>query len=207
MKIQPPSADEIKSRKYGRLKPICEESGFRPSWRCLCDCGKTCVVKRSSMLRGNVRSCGCLVADTNRKFKTTHGESAGAPSRLYTIWAMMKQRCLNPLAVGYERYGGKGVTVCERWKNSYENFREDVGEPTSTKHTLDRFPDKTGNYEPGNVRWATDKEQNRNSANNRMIDFQGETKCLSEWCENLGLNYNTVHYRLSKGWPADRALK
>jgi len=109
----------------------------------------------------------------------------------------MKQRCRNPKTPCYERYGGKGITVCERW-NSLENFVADVGPRPSPDHTLDRIR-STGNYEPGNVKWSTSEEQNENRRNSMMVEYEGETRCLSAWARDKGINFNTLRYRYKKG--------
>jgi len=117
----------------------------------------------------------------------------------------MKQRCLNPRSTKYHAYGAKGIAVCERWR-SFENFLADMGE-CPEGHTLDRFPDRTGNYEPGNCRWATAKEQQANRDCNHYITHQGETRSITEWAEATGLPRSVLYYRLGRGrWPIEKAL-
>ncbi len=132
------------------------------------------------------------------------GWLGGRPTREYTIWSMMKQRCLNPKAVGYDRYGGIGVKICEAWMD-FSTFRRDMGLAPSPKHSLDRI-NTNGNYEPGNCRWATKKEQGRNRRDSVRLEFRGETKTMSEWCEILGIRYDLVQKRLQYGWPVEEAL-
>lgn len=111
----------------------------------------------------------------------------------YQSWQAMKQRCLQPKHAHYMNYGGKGIVICPRWM-TYANFLEDMGErPEGT--SLDRF-DSSKNYEPGNCRWATRTEQNRNNSQNRVVEFAGVKRCLTEWCELFDLNYNRVRARL-----------
>lgn len=117
----------------------------------------------------------------------------------------MIQRCGNPNSKRYADYGGRGITVCERWK-SFAGFAEDMGPTFSPELSLDRI-DNDGNYEPGNCRWATVVEQARNKRNSHRVTFLGQTKTIAEWSELLGLHYDTVHTRLGKqGWPVERAL-
>lgn len=122
----------------------------------------------------------------------------------YRVWAAMLRRCTNANAADYPRYGGRGITVCDRWR-FYENFLADMG-PCPAGLTLDRI-DGTRGYEPGNCRWATYQEQNRNRRNNRLVTMNGKTRTLVEWCEIYGRNYDAVKQRINKlKWPADRAL-
>jgi hypothetical protein len=136
-----------------------------------------------------------------------HGHHArGHKTPEYNAWDRMKARCYNPKYENYKWYGAKGITVCDRWLNSFENFLSDVGFRPSKEHSLDRFPNKFGNYEPGNVRWATRKEQARNTTRNRFITYNGETKTVVEWCEVLNLNQYTVRNRLQSNMPIERVF-
>lgn len=134
--------------------------------------------------------------------KVTHGLSK---SREYGIWKAIRHRCENPKAAGYHRYGGRGICVCKRWHN-FTLFFADMGPRPSPKHSLDRYPDQNGNYEPGNCRWATRFEQQRNMRNNRLLTFNGETLCLSAWAERVGIHRTTLQYRMLLGWSAERVL-
>lgn len=125
----------------------------------------------------------------------THGASA---SRLYRVWIAMRQRCYDPLNKRFPQYGGRGITVCPAW-NDFEVFRRDVGDRPSASHTLDRR-DNNGNYEPGNVRWATAQEQARNRRTSLMVTAWGETKTLAEWAEDprCAVAYATLQYRIAR---------
>lgn len=123
----------------------------------------------------------------------------------YVVWFTMKERCLLPTHNMYPKYGGAGITVCERWLR-FENFLADMGERPPGK-TLDRYPDGKGNYEPGNCRWATPKEQARNRRSNRFHTFQGATRTLPEWAEIVGIPVRVLKSRVTVlGWPMERAL-
>ena len=124
---------------------------------------------------------------------------------LYTTWIMMRQRCDNPKAVGYKNYGGRGIRVCERW-HDFDLFVEDVGEKPSQLHTLDRFPNKDGNYEPKNFRWATAKEQQRNASFNHKLFYNGCERTISDWSEITGIRHDTISRRLKMGWSINDAL-
>lgn len=140
--------------------------------------------------------------------KTIHGlrKRVNGKTKEYISWDRMKQRCHNPKDVSYYKYGAKGIEVCDRWRNSFTAFLKDMGTAPSPNHTIDRFPNKTGNYEPGNCRWATPIEQQRNRTNNRIIKAFGSEKTLSEWAEYSGIPKQTISGRLKAGWPINTAV-
>src|SRR6478736_1104423 len=142
--------------------------GSHSMWRCECSCGNITSIRAGRLIKEPKHCNRCSPKNRNVK----HG-LFGHPS--YATWAMMKQRCENPNAVGYNNYGGRGISVCDRW-HQFELFVLDMGEPPSKKHTLDRYPNKDGDYEPTNCRWATDKEQLRNTRSNRIICIDGISK-------------------------------
>lgn len=194
--------------RFGRLV-VQESAGSAKKqgrlWRCLCDCGKEVVACSSSLRRGNKQSCGCLKRDRTRQANTRHGGCRdGRATREYTTWAGMNQRCYDPKTKAYHRYGGRGITVCDRWRNSFEAFLEDMGKKPAGM-SIDRI-DNNGNYEPGNCRWATQREQTRNQRTNRWVTVNGETRVLVEWCEMVGLKQKLVLLRLHRGWTPEEAL-
>ncbi len=124
----------------------------------------------------------------------------------YRAWAAMKRRCYNPRAVNFKYYGGKGVAVCRRWRDSFGAFLSDMGNKPEG-HTLDRFPNKNGNYEPGNCRWANQKSQCNNKSTNRIVELDGQSHTVSEWAELIGIPASRISARLDKlGMPASVAL-
>lgn len=124
----------------------------------------------------------------------------------YSVWILMKQRCLNPKNPAFINYGQRGITVCDRWKHSFDNFLEDMGERPSKLHSIDRI-DNNGNYEPLNCRWATRKVQNNNSRNNRYIEFRGQTKTMAQWCEIYKINPTTFYRRYYQHkWSLEKSL-
>jgi hypothetical protein len=132
-----------------------------------------------------------------------HGDARrSTKSPEYAVWAHMIYRCTNPQSKEWKYYGGRGVQVCAAWQN-FEAFLADVGRRPSPKHSIDRYPDKDGDYEPGNVRWATLVEQHRNTGRNRLIEFHGRSQCLQAWADELGVGYQSVQYRLRHGLPLD----
>lgn len=150
--------------RFGRLsvQSLFIRIGGRNHWNCLCDCGNQKVVDEYSLKNGVTRSCGCFATESKRSRFITHGHSKkGSTSTTYNSWAGMIQRTTNPKYRYYYNYGGRGISVCDRWKNSFESFLKDMGECPPNK-SLDRYPNNDGNYEPGNCRWATRKEQSDN---------------------------------------------
>lgn len=170
-------------------------------WLCICECGSERTVFRSNLVTGRSKSCGCFNLEKVKEGRK-HG-MAGSPEA--KAWGAMKQRCLNPNNPKYASYGGRGITVCDRWRESFESFYEDMGARPSPEHSIDRV-DNDGPYSPENCRWATRTEQARNQGTNRPISFRGETLCLSEWAERTGLQYDTLKARLQYGWTVEDAL-
>lgn len=135
--------------------------------------------------------------------KTTHGLSS---SPIYSVWRNMLTRCYNASGQDKKNYQDRGIIVCKRWRNSFENFYADMGDPPTPKHTLDRFPNGNGNYEPENCRWATRAEQSRNLRKNIFITFDGKTLTLKDWSFEIPVKYATICYRYHRGWPPERIL-
>lgn len=171
------------------VKGLSHIKGYVHYWLSICDCGKECLIPTNNLISGKSKSCGCLRADTNTKNRKTHGNTVNGYSTEYISWVQMRARCRDKNRPDYERYGGRGVKVCERWLNSFENFLEDMGKKPSKIHTLDRFPNNTdGMYEPSNCRWATPTQQANNRRSSRFIEYNGIVKTLSEWTKELGLS-------------------
>jgi len=196
-------------QRYGRLIVI-EEAGRNlcghRRFECRCDCGTVRVATACDLRSGHTRSCGCLAREMLSRRRTTHGYSRGDKrSPEYSAWAGMIQRCTNPRNDSYKRYGGRGIKVCERWRNSFADFRADVGERPGPGYSLDRT-ENDGHYEPGNARWATLQMQSRNKCNNRIVLHEGTRMPLVSACEITGVNYDVAKARLRSGWPVERAL-
>lgn len=181
--------------------------GEMSRWICRCDCGTERSVLQGSLVMGTTGSCGCLksenVSAATRRRVTTHGMSK---TKEYHIWHRMLRRCFDPSDPAYHNYGGRGITVCPEWATSFEAFITHVGPRPSLRHSIDRYPNNNGNYEPGNVRWATTQQQNRNRRDNRFISHSGRTLTATEWAELSGIKPGTILRRLRAGWSGELAI-
>lgn len=179
-------------------------------WKCLCDCGSQLIVYGNSLKRQVTKSCGCLSRERaytlSQKFLLRHGYTVGGQKLgTYAVWATMVQRCSNPNHHKYPSYGGRGISVCDRWR-SFENFIADVGDRPTDLHQIER-KDNNGNYEPGNCRWATRKEQARNRRDNHFLEFEGRKATIAEWSEITKIAYGNIKNRINNlGWSVKDAL-
>jgi hypothetical protein len=181
-------------------------------WRCLCDCGKEWVGFTQNLRSNNTKSCGC------RQRRIIHGHAKGARktgkiSPTYSSWKSMRDRCYHKSNPSYPRYGGAGITVCDRWnfgengRSAFLCFLDDMGERPSIDLTLDRYPDQKGNYEPGNCRWATWEKQANNRSSNRKFEYQGRTLTFAEIVRETGMDKELLRHRLLRaGWTLEEAL-
>lgn len=174
-------------------------------WELRCQCGNFIVRSLELLRRGVVRSCGCLRSATCAARNRKHGEAVrGQASKEYRTWVVMKRRCSDTNFAGYSEYGGRGVTVCERWL-VFDNFLADMGRAPSEEHTLDRL-NPLGGYSPENCRWATRLEQGSGRRDNRLLTIDGQTMTVSEWSRKVGISAHVICGRLRLGWPVDRAV-
>ena len=187
--------------RFGRLivqqllskKPVAK-------WKCLCDCGNETEVWGGHLKSGVTRSCGCLVADSNKEKKTTHGMTK---TRTYKSWRSMIGRCTLPSVPSYKSYGAKGIGYDPSWRD-FNKFLSDMGErPEGT--TLDRI-DGTKGYSKENCRWATTKQQQSNRKNCMHLTYNGVTKTAAEWSKSLGLAKGAVWNRIKLGWSVEKAV-
>jgi hypothetical protein len=194
-------------KRVGRLI-VLERAGKRTGqyptwmWKCLCDCGNETVTTSDSLRSGKTFSCGCRHRE-NVLSRATHNLSGSSE---YRIWTQIKRRCDCPNFHSYASYGGRGITMCRRWRRSFKAFLTDVGNRPSQQHSIDRYPDNDGNYEPGNVRWATVKQQNRNRRSNNLVTIDGVTQTMIDWAEQCGLKWCTLRARINAGWNPEDAI-
>lgn len=178
-------------------------------YRCVCDCGKECIVQGTNIKRGVSTSCGCYRTElhSNRRHANHDPRRSvkGVYSIEYKLWRSIKQRCLNPKQIQYKDYGGRGIKLCERWLDSL-NFIKDIPKRPSPLHTFGRI-DNDGNYEPGNVRWETRSEQQNNRRVCHYIEFNGETKTLTQWARHFGIKPRRLFGRVKSQWPFEKAIQ
>lgn len=182
--------------KFGKLTVVSLNSKSPVKWNCKCDCGKAVTVSYSHISSGHTKSCGCI-----RSRPKTHG-LAKTPE--YRIWNSMGQRCMNKNQISYKHYGGRGISVCERWA-IFENFIADMGSRPTSDHQIDRI-NNDGDYEPANCRWATQIENARNKRTTLWVEKDGKRMTVVEWAEKLNIPAKRIYNRLSSGMSVDRVL-
>jgi hypothetical protein len=199
----------IAGQEFGRLVvtvPFVDVSaGGHRRAEVRCGCGTVRLYNIAKLLSGAVVSCGCYrkerIAAQGRANKT-HGKD-GTPE--HRTWTSMVYRCHNPRAAGYHNYGGRGIRVCDEWRESFDEFLKHIGPRPSAKYSIDRI-NNDGNYEPGNVRWATRTEQSRNRRTNRLVTVGARTMTIIEWSKETGLSNALICQRLGLGWPPEEAV-
>jgi hypothetical protein len=197
---------DLIGEKYGRLtvlEKLPERRNRRVVWLCRCDCGNYDQVPTGELRSGKHLSCGCYQRERASQASLTHGQTK---TRLYRIWCAMIKRCENENAEGYENYGGRGISVCEEWRNDFEVFRNwALSHGYSEKLTIERN-DVNGNYCPENCRWATRDEQMNNTRRTRHFEYNGEIHTLREWSEITGIPFTRLKGRLQRGWSIEKTL-
>lgn len=201
---------DLTGQKFGRLTVI-ERAGSdkykNAMWLCKCDCEKQakCVVNGSYLRQGLSQSCGCYNRELNSERMKTHGESK---TRLYKLWVGMKTRCYNQNRKSYKYYGAEGKAVCDEWKDSFKAFYDwSMSNGYQDNLTIERIDNSKG-YSPDNCKWATMKEQSNNTRRNHLIEYKGKKQNLTQWAEELNINYNSLESRVNRlHWDVDRAFK
>ena len=187
---------DLTGQTFGNWVVVRYEKNGHGQWLCQC---LVCGAERARSRTKIGRQCSACMGRIDR---SAHG---GRKDRRYAVWARMIQRCTNPNYKYYRDYGGRGITVCERWRLSFAAFRADVGESPTAAHSIDRIDNSKG-YEPGNVRWATSFEQHRNQRSNIFLEYDGRRMCAADWARLIGIGRNVIYQRVRKGWPIERVL-
>lgn len=200
---------DLTGQRFGKLTVISRaetKKDRKARWLCRCDCGNETIVIGRSLRVGMTQSCGCKSIErcaAMGKANATHGLSR---TRLYRIWNGMVRRCHNPKAQHYEYYGGRGITVCPEWRDSFETFREwALANGYREDLSIDR-ENNDGPYSPDNCRWATDLEQANNMSSNTIITYNGKAQNLKQWASELGISYTALICRFDRGWSIDKAF-
>lgn len=196
---------DMTSRTFGRLTVI-ERAGSAPNgrvrWKCRCECGNTRLVPANNLQSGNTTSCGCWNRENAINKATTHGLSNTTE---YYVWCSMIQRCEDPNCKSYPNYGGRGISVCERWRTHFPLFLADLGRRPTPWHTLERR-DNDADYEPNNCCWATRNEQNNNQRKTLLLCWRGQRHTIREWSDKIPMSYHALRHRIQQGWSVHRAL-
>lgn len=202
--------NNLVGKTFGKLTVLRLSDDYakgKARWLCMCECGNTTIVLSCNLVRNHTTSCGCHKKANFNTMNLTHGATANKfgnkreyPST-YKIWCLMRQRCINPKSNAYQWYGGRGISICERW-NDYSNFVNDMGtRPDGC--SLDRI-NNDGPYSPENCRWATPIEQARNRRNVRVLTYNGQTKSVPEWADHIGVPRGSLYNRIVRGWSLER---
>lgn len=198
---------DITNHKFGRWTVLHRAGSVRrdSAWKVRCECGFERVISGGELRRGKSKSCGCYAREQSSKRAKTHGHTAnGKVSGEWKSWMSMLDRCRNPNHPQYANYGARGISVCDRWADSFDNFLFDMG-PRPPKTSIGR-KNNNGNYEPDNCRWESVEQQQNNRRNNVLITHNGTTKTAVQWSRQLGVPYCRIISRISRGWSGDQAL-
>lgn len=202
---------DLTGKTFGRLtvvKRVGTDNQRNPIWLCKCECGNEKIIRGNNLKSGNTKSCGCLAReDSTERFGKLNYKTGQYKSRLYRIWTSMKTRCYNENASDtYQRYGGRGITVCDEWRDDFKAFYDwAMVNGYLDELTIERI-DNDGNYCPENCRWANLHDQNRNRRSNRMFTFNGKTQCMLDWANELGIKPITMIARFRRGWTVEQAF-
>lgn len=192
---------DIAGQKFNKLTAIKftgESTTSGRIWECVCDCGNIALVPIGKLTSSHTKSCGCQKIESTIKRSTKHGfAQRGILNKTWMIWTDMRKRCFNKNNNRFNHYGGRGITICERW-NDFNNFIEDMGE-CPDGYSIERV-DVNGNYAPENCKWIPMIEQSRNTTRVIYITINGETKILADWARHFSIDYRKVQYRIKKGW-------
>lgn len=192
-------SQDLTGAKFGRLTVV-ERAPFKgkSKWRCSCECGGESVVYATHLLRGRTVSCGCRLRENQAALKPAQAKHGMWKTSEFNIWSGMLKRCHSPGDKGFSAYGGRGITVCDQWRDDFKAFYDHIGPRPSKRHSVDRIENDKG-YEPGNVRWATPEEQQRNRGVNVRAEVCGEVLTAAEISQRFGLSETAVLRRIHRG--------
>lgn len=195
---------DISGQRFGRLTVL--SYAGKNKWECRCDCGATTTAQSCHLRQQRKKSCGCLARETTiARNKSNANPDKDTQTPEYNAWSQMKARCYNVKNKKFHLYGGRGITVCEAWRDSFKTFLSDVGRRPSRLHSLERLDNSRG-YSPENVAWKTDHDQTRNTRRNIVLKHDGKVMVLRDWALASGINYYTLRHRINAGWPLAKAL-
>lgn len=197
---------KLEGKKFARLlvlKRVENDKKEDSCWLCLCDCGNKKIVRGYHLTSGRIKSCGCIKKEIIRSRESTH---LLTNTKLYRIWAGIKQRCFNSNHKNYERYKGRGITMCEEWKDDFMSFYNwAIKNGYKNGLTIERI-NNDGNYSPSNCRWATREEQANNTSRNHFIVFHGEKHTIADWAKKLDIGYKRLSNRINSGLPIEKCF-
>lgn len=197
---------DLTNKKVGRLTilELYKGNGDSAIWKCRCDCGNIAYITQHCLLYRPTKSCGCLRKELLSKRSNLHHLSN---TRIYKIWIDIKKRCYNSKHICYQNYGGRGITMCDDWKNDFKSFYNwSMNNGYQQNLSIDRI-NNDGNYEPSNCRWTNRKTQNNNTRHNHYITYNGKTLTLAQWSEELGFTYSCLKSRINKHhWSIEKAF-
>ena len=203
------NAIDLCGQRFGRLvvqKRVESDKKEKAKWLCVCDCGNEKETYSSYLKTGDTKSCGCLEKEAKKTNTFKHGLTANRKQHpLYRKWASIKERCTNPNYKFWNRYGGRGISMCEEWINDPQAFYAFMGDKPFPDAEVDRI-DNNGNYEPSNVRWATRKENCRNTSDRKEYLYDGVLRSIPEWAEEWSMTIASIRARIRRGWTKEAIL-
>jgi hypothetical protein len=202
-----PTYDDLSGMIFGRWKVLCKsnDKNFKGSyWLCRCLCGNERIVQASRLKAGRSKSCGCLQKELTRQRSIKHGMNG---TRLYQCWQGMLVRCYNTNSKAYKNYGGRGISVCDEWKQFDSFYKWSMNNGYKSDLTIDRI-DNNGNYAPSNCKWSTYLEQQNNRRDCKYYKFNGKQMTLSQWARHFGINRGLLYIRVGeKGWTIEQFVE
>lgn len=196
---------DLTGQPFGRLTVLerAENKNGRVYWKCECACGNITNIQADRLVAGTTQSCGCLNKERVKQSNSTHGMS-NTPE--FHTWEGIIKRCTNPKAIGFKRYAGRGITICDEWRHDFMAFYNHVGKKPTSKHTIERINNNLG-YKPGNIKWATRQEQANNTRRNHNITLHSWTMNVTQWAKFIGVKQGTISERINHyNWPPAKAI-